>query len=185
MKRAVNVLGRIDCGKRMHILFALCATTAVALPAQTLTTLHSFDGTDGKYPVAGLVQGTDGNFYGTTEEGGANCAPQEGYHGCGTVFKITPAGTLTTLHSFCSHTGCPDGAYPNGPLVQATNGDFYGTTEGGSVIAPCVDSCGTIFKITPSGTLTTLYRFCSQSGCTDGSGPLAGLVQAALVQFGG
>jgi uncharacterized repeat protein (TIGR03803 family) len=230
-------VSKLDGGKRGCAVFALCAATAIALPAQTFTSLFGFDGTDGLDPQLELVQATDGNLYGTTYLGGtgANCtlsqgcgtifkitpsgtlttlysfcsqsgctdglggygliqatngdfygtAPSGGAHNFGTVFKITPAGTLTTLHSFCSHTGCPDGAYPNGPLVQATNGDFYGTTEGGSVIAPCVDSCGTIFKITPSGTLTTLYRFCSQSGCTDGSGPLAGLVQAALVQFGG
>jgi uncharacterized protein (TIGR03437 family) len=179
MKRAVNVLGRIDCGKRMHILFALCATTAVALPAQTLTTLHSFDGTDGKYPVAGLVQGTDGNFYGTTEEGGANCAPQEGYHGCGTVFKITPAGTLATLYSLCSQGGCADGAYPTAGLVQA-NGDFYGTTAGG---AGDVSNEGTVFTVTPSGTLTTLYSF--NFNGTDGAEPDAGLIQATDGDFYG
>ena len=70
-------------------------------------------------PYAGLVQGTDGNFYGTTSEGGAN--------GYGTVFKITPSGTLTTLHSF----DVTDGAYPYAGLVQATDGNFYGTTSRG------------------------------------------------------
>jgi uncharacterized repeat protein (TIGR03803 family) len=89
----------------------------------------------------------------------------------GTVFKITPSGTLTTLYSFCSQSGCTDGYGP--VLLQATDGNFYGTTVyGGANTTGCGGGgCGTVFKITPSGTLTTLYSFCSQSGCTDGSGP--------------
>jgi uncharacterized repeat protein (TIGR03803 family) len=104
----------------------------------TLTTLHSFDYADGAYPYAGLVQGTDGNFYGTTGYGGAACASP----GCGTVFEITPSGTLTTLYSFCSQSGCPDGQYPYAPLVQATNGDFYGTTALGGA-----SNWGTVFSL--------------------------------------
>jgi uncharacterized repeat protein (TIGR03803 family) len=100
----------------------LWAATAVALPAQTFTTLHSFDGYFGANPSAGLVQGTDGNFYGTTTQGGAD-------GGYGTVFKITLSGTLATLHSFYG----VDGADPIAGLVQATNGMLYGTTfSGGS-----------------------------------------------------
>jgi uncharacterized repeat protein (TIGR03803 family) len=97
--------------------------------------LHSFDGPDGAYPNAGLVQASDGNFYGTTSEGGAsgNCSG-----GCGTVFKITPNGTLTTLHSF----GGSDGAGPYGALVQATDGGFYGTTFGGGAYGS-----GTVFRM--------------------------------------
>lgn len=87
--------------------------------AGALETLHSFSGTDGFRPYGALVQGTDGNFYGTTYAGGAN--------GYGTVFQITPSGALTTLHSF----GGPDGQYPMSGLVQGTNGIFYGTTEEG------------------------------------------------------
>jgi uncharacterized repeat protein (TIGR03803 family) len=140
-------------------------------PSGTLTTLYSFDGSDGYYPVAGLVQATDGNFYGTTEYGGA--------YGGGTVFKITPSGTLTTLYSFCAQSGCTDGEYPVAGLVQATDGNFYGTTEyGGANSSGSGVNAGTVFKITPSGTLTTLYNFCSQSNCTDGYFPCAGLVQA-------
>jgi uncharacterized repeat protein (TIGR03803 family) len=117
-------------------------------------------------PFAGLVQATNGDLYGTAAGGGA--------YGGGTVFKMTPSGKLTTLYSFCAQAGCTDGANPSAGLVQATNGDFYGTTAGGGACS----TCGTVFKITPSGTLTTLYSFCSQSGCTDGSYPAAGLVQA-------
>jgi uncharacterized repeat protein (TIGR03803 family) len=137
---------------------------AVALPAQTFTTLHSFDYMDGYAPEAALVQGTNGNFYGTTFFGGANYA--------GTVFKITPSGTLTTLHSFCAQRHCPDGELPTAALVQATNGDFYGTTHRGGA-----NGAGTVFKITPSGMLTTLYKFCSQSNCTDGLAPHGVLIQ--------
>src|ERR1017187_8845912 len=130
-------------------------------PTGTLTTLHSFNGTDGEGPVAGLVQAANGTFYGTTYGGGAN-------GGYGTVFKITPTGTLTTPHSFNG----TDGDQPYAGLVQAADGDFYGTTGAGGA-----NEYGTIFKITPGGTLTTLFPNCSQTDCTDGALPYAGLVQ--------
>jgi uncharacterized repeat protein (TIGR03803 family) len=139
-------------------------------PVITLASFSGYDG-DGAFPEGGLVQATNGDLYGTTLEGGAKTGCGGG---CGTVFKITPSGTLTTLYSFCSQSGCPDGFYPGAGLVQATNGDLYGTTEYGGA-----NGYGTVFRIAPSGTLTTLYSFCSQSGCTDGSNPYAGLVQAA------
>jgi uncharacterized repeat protein (TIGR03803 family) len=107
-----------------------------------LTTLHSFDGTDGAEPVAGLVQGTSGDFYGTTAFGGANNACNNQDAGCGTVFKMTPSGKLTTLYSFCSQTNCTDGGGPLAALVQATNGKFYGTTEGGGA-----NRTGTVFSL--------------------------------------
>jgi len=129
-----------------------------------LTTLHSFDFRDGSEPVGALIQGIDGNFYGTTQNGGASSS--------GTVFEITPGGMLTTLHSFCFQTNCPDGSVPDAPLVQATNGDFYGTTLfGPNSSASCFASgCGTVFKITPRGTLTTLHSFDG----TDGADPTTG-----------
>jgi uncharacterized repeat protein (TIGR03803 family) len=130
-------------------------------PTGTLTTLHSFSGSDGEYPYAGLIQGTDGNFYGTTEQGGSSSL-------YGTVYKITSAGTLTTLHSFTSS----DGANPYGGLVQATDGNFYGTTEAGG---PYSCGCGTVFKITSAGTLTTIYDL--GTGSSDGANPYAGLIQ--------
>src|ERR1039457_3341095 len=170
MKRTVNVLSKLNWATRACAVLVLCATTAIALPAQTLTTLFSFDGTHGQQPAGTLVQATNGDLYGTTYAGGAN-------NGGGTVFKITPGGTLTTLYSFCSQTNCTDGAYPSAGLVQAANGDLYGTTSGGW--AGGANSDGTVFKITPGGTLTTLYNFCSQTNCADGVGPEAGLVQAA------
>ncbi len=152
-------------------------------PGGTLTVLHTFQGTDGEAPMAGLVLANDGNFYGTTQYGGAGCT---GSGGCGTVFKITPDGTLTTLHSFNN----ADGAYSVAPLVQARDGNFYGTTQYGGANENCYDQgvragCGTVFKITPDGTLTTLYSFCSQSNCTDGYEPYAGLVQGSDGNFYG
>src|SRR5271168_3029171 len=149
---------------------------ALSLSAQTFTTLHSFDNTDGAFILAGLIQATDGNFYGTAYEGGANCAPD----GCGTIFKITSGGALTTLYNFCSQSGCSDGYYPEAGLIQASNGDFYGTTTFGGA-----GGVGTVFKITPGGTLTTLHSFCSQSNCTDGEYPEAGLIQATNGNFYG
>ncbi len=164
---------------RVGCIIGALLSLALSLSAQTFTTLHSFDNTDGAFILAGLIQATDGNFYGTAYEGGANCSPD----GCGTIFKITPGGALTTLHSFCSQSNCTDGEYPEAGLIQA-NGNFYGTTyEGGANCAP--DGCGTIFKITSGGTLTTLYNFCSQSGCSDGYYPEAGLIQASNGDFYG
>jgi uncharacterized repeat protein (TIGR03803 family) len=137
-------------------------------PGGVLTTLHSFDYTDGDFPIGALLEATNGTLYGTTYGGGAT--------GNGTVFKITPAGVLTTLYSFCPQAGCTDGQVPYGALVQATNGNFYGTTaEGGA------NDHGTIFKITPAGVLTTLHSF----DLTDGESPTAGLVQATNGNFYG
>ena len=167
MKRIVNALSKLNWGTRACAVLALCAATAIALPAQTatLTTLYQFCSqsgcTDGANPHAGLVQATSGDLYGTTYGGGTNNG--------GTIFKITPHGTLMSLYSFCSQSGCPDGAEPEAVLVQAANGDLYGTTVVGGA-----NLRGTIFKITPSGTLTTLYSFCSQTNCTDGANPTLG-----------
>jgi uncharacterized repeat protein (TIGR03803 family) len=133
----------------------------------TLTSLYSFTGgSDGAYPPAGLAQGNNGSFYGTTYSGGTSNA--------GTVFKISTNGTLTSLYSF---TGSSDGANPLAGLVQATDGNFYGTTDtGGAYTNQYGQSQGTVFRITPGGTLTTLYSF---TGGSDGAYPQAGLVQGA------
>jgi uncharacterized repeat protein (TIGR03803 family) len=185
MKRIVNELAKLNWGKMVYAVFVLCAATAVVLPARTFTTLHSFDGTDGGQPRAGLVQATNGDLYGTTGSGGVNNNAECSYFGtgCGTVFKITPSGTLTTLYSFCAQSGCTDGYYPNAGLVQATNGDLYGTTAYGPNCPGVGPGCGTVFKITPNGALTTLYSFGSQSG--GGTNPTAGLVQASNGDFYG
>jgi uncharacterized repeat protein (TIGR03803 family) len=170
MKRIINAVGKLNWSKRAYTVFVLCATTLMVLPAQTFTTLHSFDGTDGLEPQA-LVLATDGNLYGTTFDGGANAS--------GTVFKITASGSLTTLYNFCSLSQCADGRNAVG-VVQGTDGNFYGTTYTGGV-----GGGGTVFRITPGGTLTTLHSFCSQSGCLGGHDPVLGLIQATNGDFYG
>jgi len=202
-------------------VICFCAATAIALPAQIFTTLHYFAGQpgDGKDPYAGLVQGTDGNFYGTTYAGGASdlgavfkmtsggtvtilysftndgdggCKPTAGlvqgtdgnFYGTtsscgsgsgGTVFKITSNGTLTALHDFAPSG--EDGGQPYAGLIQATDGNFYGTTTAGGT----QQGGGTVFKITPNGTETVLYSFTCSEGCT----PYGGLVQGSDGNFYG
>jgi uncharacterized repeat protein (TIGR03803 family) len=158
--------------KRISFIVLLHATAAVTMNAQTFTTLDTFNGANGVQPSAGLVQAANGDLYGTTYEGGE--------YNFGTIFRISPDGALTVLYSFCAQLpDCPDGSHPVAPLVLATDGDLYGTTKyGGNSGCPDFYNCGTIFKITPNGTLTTIYTFCSQSECADGGNPDAGLVQA-------
>jgi uncharacterized repeat protein (TIGR03803 family) len=151
-----------------------CGTVFKISSEGTLTTLHSFDLTDGAVPYAGLVGANDGNLYGTTGEGGSGTACDGG---CGTVFKISPEGALTTLHSF----DVTDGATPYAGLVQASDRNFYGTTAEGGAGAACSGGCGTVFRITPEGTLTTLYSFNSNDGAT----PFSGLIQATDGNFYG
>src|SRR5271163_946397 len=143
---------------KMAATFLLCATAAMGAHAQTFTTLVEFDQSNGANPRFGtLVQGVDGNFYGSTYFGGnVNCTGNLS-GGCGTIFKITPGGTLTSLYTFCVQTNCPDGSSPNG-LVLGTDGNLYGTTYLGGTNGPVYG--GTLFKITPEGKLTTLYNFC-------------------------
>jgi uncharacterized repeat protein (TIGR03803 family) len=126
-------------------------------PAGVLTTLVSF-GSLGYSPTAGLVLGSDGNFYGTTNLGGADGLDD------GTVFKMTPAGALTTLFSFDG----TNGANPSGNLIQASDGNFYGVTNGARGLPD-----GTVFKMTPAGVLTTLATFTGANG----DQPVSGLVQ--------
>jgi len=130
------------------------------------TSLYSFTGgADGANPLAGLFQGSDGSFYGTTIQGGMY------YYG--TVFKISASGAFTNLYSF---TGGADGANPAGGLVQGSDGNFYGTTSRGG------NGYGTVFNISASGALTSLYGF---TGGNDGEHPLAGLVQGSDGYFYG
>ena len=133
-----------------------------------LTVLYRFGSlprcSNGLGPTS-LIQGTDGNLYGTTEDGGgASCAT-----GKGIVFKLTPSGILTILHSFCVADPCTDGYYPS-YLIQGVDGNFYGITVG------VYGEGSTIFKITADEVLTTLHTFCPPGGCADGTGP-ARLVQ--------
>ena len=121
------------------------------------------DCTDGSEPVDGVLLGPDGEFYGTTTRGGAN--------GSGTFYKISQAGRLTTLYNFCSQANCANGTDPRGLMLTA-DGSFYGTTDVGGAY-----SGGTLYRITPTGEFRTLYNFCSQPNCSDGSFPRS-LMQA-------
>jgi uncharacterized repeat protein (TIGR03803 family) len=154
-----------------------CGVVYKLTPSGKETVLWNFKGfysKDGALPEGVLVQGYDGNYYGATREGGnsANCGG-----GCGAVFKITPAGVLTILHNF---TGLPDGAYPDTGLTLGTDGNFYGVTSVGGKF-----NYGALFKITPAGTETILYNFCSVRGCTDGIYPETPLVQHTSGKFYG
>jgi uncharacterized repeat protein (TIGR03803 family) len=173
-----NIPSEVLCSKN-------CGTVFKITPGGTLTTLHSFVGSDGEEPLAGLVQGGD-EFYGTTALGGAGShACNDNTIACGTIFRITPRGTLTTLYDFCSQTNCTDGKFPLAPLIQASDGNFYGTTNSGGATNSNCTGCGTVFKITPRGTLTTLYDFCSQTNCADGAFPETRLIQVSDGQFYG
>jgi len=145
------------------VLFSVAAT--IAAPAQTFNTLVNFNDANGGDPInTTLVQGTDGNFYGTSV-GGTNNE--------GALFNLSSAGALTTLHNF----NTTDGSLPEGvALVQGTDGNFYGTTARGGA-----NGEGTVFKITPSGTLTTLHSF----NGADGEGPIGGVVLARDGNFYG
>ncbi len=172
-------MGNLSLSKMACIVFVFCAATAIASPAQTLTTLLSFDlsNGDGQDNAMILIQGTDGNFYGTSSYGGT--------YGGGTAFKMTAGGTLTTLYNFCAETSCTDGVYPSAGLVQATDGNFYGTTfyggTGDGANCNSAEGCGTVFKMTPEGKLTTLHSFVG----ADGWGPAAPLIQATNGDFYG
>ncbi|HEY3333533.1 MAG TPA: choice-of-anchor tandem repeat GloVer-containing protein [Capsulimonadaceae bacterium] len=137
-------------------------------PLGVLTTLYSFAGVaDGSFPETELIEGADGNFYGTTSNGA-------GYSG-GSVFKITPAGVLTTLHKF---TNGADGGHPLGGLALGADGNYYGTAS----ISNGTSGFGVIYKITPAGDFTTLYTFL---GGNDGAGPRGTLLRASDGAFYG
>ncbi len=148
------------------------AGTAFKLaPDGTYTTLYTFTGgIDGGGPAAALIEASDGNFYGTTRLGGAA--------DYGTVFQLTPTGTLTTLYSFI---GGADGAYPAAPLIQASDGNLYGTAAGYQGLDPTTSNFGAVFKITPKGDFTTIHSFSSG----DGAYPAGGLIQASDGNFYG
>ena len=127
-------------------------------PTGKLTTIYSFEnGDDGEYPLGSLVIGPNGNFYGTTVQGGAK--------GDGTVFEVTASGDFTILHTFTGSSA--DGNGPRGDLVVGSDGNFYGTTTQGGQ-----HDLGIVYKMTPAGVLTVLHSF---AGASDGTYPYAGL----------
>ena len=135
-------------------------------PSGTLNVLHSFTGSDGEEPFAGLIADAAGNLYGTTDSGGApmSCNITTG---CGTVFQLDTSGILTVLHSFTNY----DGNHPDAGLIADAAGNLYGTTLSGGD-----GGYGTVFQLDPSGTLTVLYSF---TGGSDGQRPVTGLLADA------
>lgn len=149
---------KLDSAGHYTVLYNFCAQANCA---------------DGNQPVAGLIQDSSGNLYGTTSRGGApnpNC-PYPAY-GCGTVFKLDPAGNETVLYSFCSQANCTDGYFPDAGLLEDSSGNLYGTAFWGGE-----NSAGTIFKLDSARNYTVLYSFCSQNNCADGYYTYAGLIQ--------
>jgi uncharacterized repeat protein (TIGR03803 family) len=141
---------------------------APRVEAQTLTTLANFRVATGSNPPANFVQGFDGNFYSVTINNGTNFG--------GTAFRINPAGQLKIIYSFCGGGDCTGGGGPQGSMIQALDGNFYGTLLGGGA-----NSVGTVYKLTPQGVLTTLHDF----DVSDGSFPYAGLLEASDGNFYG
>jgi uncharacterized protein (TIGR03437 family) len=128
-------------------------------PGGALTTLHTFTGPDGSSPLAGVTFGADGNLYGVSEFGGTQ--------GLGAIVRITPSGGYTILHNFDVTEGC----FPSRRLIQAKDGNFYGTTYGygawGFGVGPCTDTnswYGTVFRMSPDGSVTTLHHFTAETG---------------------
>jgi uncharacterized repeat protein (TIGR03803 family) len=175
----------VKCLTRVRLPRALqsCIAIAITVPVQAalaqsleFTTLYTFSGgADGKYPNSTLVQAPNGSFYGVTQFGGLN---NDG----GTVFSIAPNGVLTTIHSFTgggvNEPVVGRGNHPFGTLILATDGKLYGTTLRGGAGA-CSNGgselgCGTVFSITPNGSLSTIYAF---AGALDGSAP-SGTIEA-------
>lgn len=181
-----------------------CGAIVKITSGGTFSVVYSFpyDGPTQSAPngvdsLAGLVQGPDGSFYGTAAWGGTvlNCPmPFMNGAGCGTVFKLTPAGKLTVLHSFCGIDGCGalavDGWLPMGRLIFGSDGNLYGTTNQGGLEDNRYNS-GTIFRISRSGTYKILHMFSGNAGTGDGANPAAGLIRASdgnfygTTQFGG
>ncbi len=141
-----------------------------------LTVVHTFVGTDGSGTFSPPLQANNGNLYGIAPGGGSGNG--------GTLYEITPTGQFTVLYNFCSLSNCLDGDLPQASLIQATDGNLYGTTsEGGT------NNAGTIFKVTLTGQLNKLYDFCSVRNakfqCVDGYSPFAPLVQGGDGNFYG
>jgi uncharacterized repeat protein (TIGR03803 family) len=130
-------------------------------PGGSLTSIYSFTGgADGNTPIAPLLRGADGAFYGSTQLGG--------YAGAGNIFRITTNGVLTLLYSF---NGTNDGGDPTNGLTQGVDGNFYGVTENGGA-----SGVGCIFKLTTNGVFSTVYSF---TGMMDGSFPNGPLAQGS------
>ena len=148
------------------------------------TLLHSFttNGSDGRYPYAGLIQGQDGSLYGTTEYGGSGGNTTAPFSGQGTIYKLNTDGTgYSVLHSFTTNSvylGTPDGQYPSAGLVQAADGTLFGTTLNGGYLATSSPGSGygTAYRINTNGTSYSVIFFFGEGGGV-GVNPFGGLIQ--------
>jgi uncharacterized repeat protein (TIGR03803 family) len=131
---------------------------------------------DGMYPFGGVIVDSKGNFYGTTQYGGAHCAQP---YGCGTVFKLSSSGSETVLHTFAG--GPADGAYPFSSLLMDKSGDLYGTTQNGGNGSGCAGACGTVFEFAAGGSETILHSFDRGTG---GAWPRGGLLELKGYLYG-
>lgn len=151
--------------------------------AQMFQELPFHGAPDGGLPQCRLIQGTDGNFYGTTMQGGVFTGSGADHRGLGTVFKVTPEGVITILGSFNG----TNGMYPVGGLVQSADGNFYGATSNGGPGYPNNLQFGTLFRLTPSGAITTVVRFTGDNG----QDPVGDLIEGndgnlyGVTQYGG
>lgn len=157
-----------QCPTRVSNLVLVCAVMVSSAFGQTFTKLVDLTPATGEFPASPLVQGLDGNLYGTTSSAGA--------FGGGTFFQLTPAGTLTVLYNFCfnDNANCPDGAGPAGTIALGSDGSFFGTTKGSFTGGE--DS--TIYNINTAGSLTTLHTFCGALSCSGASASSGGLTLA-------
>ena len=141
----------------------------------TESVLHSFTGTDGQNPIAGLIFDAAGNLYGTTTAGGSGPCSDSNYHGCGVVFKLAPnpdgAWTEGVLHSFTEGT---DGRLPEAGLIFDAHGNLYGTTAWGGAQTKGY-GCGLVFKLAPKPDGTWAESVLHRFAYTDGCGPSASL----------
>jgi uncharacterized repeat protein (TIGR03803 family) len=177
-----NLYGTTEYGGRYNELCnGTCGVVFKLTPKGKEIVLHSFcEGAvsciDGATPLAGLVFDQKGNLYGTTS-GGGNYEVCPG-NGCGVAFKLTPKGKEIVLHRFCAQNNCTDGLFPLAGLVPDQKGNLYGTTLWGGHNEVCYGhGCGVVFKLTPKGKELVLHSFCEGAvNCTDGWGPVAGLI---------
>jgi uncharacterized repeat protein (TIGR03803 family) len=200
-----QVLNRRNSPIMLALIGSAVLLALATLPAHAqLTELYAFQYNaattsnypDGANPMAELIQGADGNYYTTTNIGGSGTCPgdvEDQIPGCGAVVKITPAGKLSVFYSFpydASTSTAPNGWFPQAGLVQGKDGNFYGvTTEGGTGGTSCagttgLSGCGTVFKLTKSGTLTVLHSFCGGGGCGSGSLTVDGAEPTGRLIFG-
>ena len=166
MKNTLQFPQDLSRSVRMITVALLALSLAVCAQAQTFYYFAVFNGANGSGPSK-VIQATDGNFYGTSADAGASHP--------GNVFRITPAGEITSIYDFCSKPHCADGAAPTTAPVLGSDGNLYGVTFSGGANNG-QGGWGTVYKMTLGGQITTLYNFCNVAPCLDGASP-TGIIQ--------